>query len=354
MVKMKNKKNITDAILKCQKKQNEIDYLMKYFDYTIKYDKKTKNLTYSIQEERKLKKKHKFQKDYIYNINIFNKKISNIIGNEFDYNFLSRLYETVLPEEKTITNIYENIRPEFNRIVKIILNSNAAKKFFDNTYKKNHYINLEYHFNKDDVQDKILNNIMFAPIYNSIDDAITSPTDLSIIINSTPIKFSSPDVPIYNREIINFGRLIILAVHEILGHYLRRYYSYLTGQRISFDTFGDNEINTGIESGYFTEAEFLGLRNRSEMTLKNILGLLYTNNYSDYPIINNFDLNESILEKIVEENPTLFYFVSLEEEDKDISIEKITINEYFMLINKNQRPVHSRIQCPGNYEDGLY
>lgn len=334
------------------------DSKLKLFEYNLLYEQNNKNLKYSIIEYRKFAKRYKFEKTFNYNINLFNENIVEIIKKEFDDNFLPKLFENVLPNKNIIDEFDKDMRKEFDKIIKKILNSQAAIKFFNKTYKTKNFQYLEYHFNNPKVQDEILKNIIFAPLFNETDNAITSSTDLSIIINSIPYKFSSDDIPIFNRKILNFGSLIINGIHEIFGHYLRRYYSYLTGQKISLSTNDDSEIFTGYEGGSFVESEFLGINNQFELTIKNILGLFYEENYLEYPIIKTYDfeINENILKKIVEKNQNIFNFINLENDPKNdiIDNQKITILEYLQLINVNKRHTYSRKHCPGNYEDGLY
>ena len=89
---------------------------------------------------------HCFNKTYSYKIDNFNKKIIKIIKKEFDHNIESKLFENAFPNEDNINELLIDIRPEFNRIIKNILSSQAAKNIFDNHYKVQ-YNDLNYHLN---------------------------------------------------------------------------------------------------------------------------------------------------------------------------------------------------------------
>ena len=240
-----NENKIIEAV-KLSKEQNYLNFSkIPAMNYELSYDNKSRTLNFLIKENRKIfRKMHCFNKTYSYKIDNFNKKIIKIIKKEFDHNIESKLFENVFPNEDNINELLIDIRPEFNRIIKNILSSQAAKNFFDNHYKVK-YKNLNYHFNKEKVQEKILKEISFAPFFNGNDNEITNPTDLSIIINIIPGIFNSDNTSIFNRKILILGKYILFGIHEIIGHYYRRYYSYFTGQKIDMNTEEDNEIKTG-------------------------------------------------------------------------------------------------------------
>ena len=304
---------------------------------------------------------HDFNKTYSYKVDNFNKKIIKIIKKEFDHNIESKLFENVLPNVDNIDELLKDFRPEFDRIIKCILSSKAAENFFNDHYNVNNG-NLNYHFNRKKVQEKILEGITFAPLFNKVDNAITNPIDLNIIINSTPGIFRSDNIPIFNRKILILGQYILFGIHEILGHYCRRYYSYFTGQKIKINTKEDNEINTGDESGFYVEAEFLGITNKSALTLTQALSLFYWKKYDSYPIIkknSHFEVNEDKIKILIENNENVFNFVKIKDDDNDKDNNKITIQEYLELIsyssNSSKTDIYSRIHCPSySNEDYIY
>ena len=369
---LKGKKAKEKEVIKAvesSKINNDLNYSkIQTMDYELSYNKNLKELNFLIKEHRKLyRKMYDFNKTYSYKIDNFNKKIIKIIKREFDHNIESKLFENVLPNVDNINELLIDFKPEFNRIIKNILSSKAAEDFFNNHYKVK-YDNLNYHFKRPEVQEKILDGITFAPLFNKVDNAITNPIDLSIIINSIPGNFRSDNIPIFNRKILILGQYILFGLHEILGHYCRRYYSYFTGQKIKINTEGDSEIQTGVESGFYVESEFLGITNKSALTLRQALSLFYWKKYDSYPIIeknSHFEVNQDKIKILIESNENIFNFIAINENEKDndknivADNNKITIQEYLYLIsyssNSSQSDIYSRIHCPSySNEDYIY
>ena len=85
-------------------------------------------------------------------------------------------------------------------------------------------------------------------------------------------------------------------MREIFGHFIRRYYSYITKGLIKIDTEGDDFINTQPEVGRFVELEFLGYTSESRLCLKDALFLLFYENMEQYPIIKS---EKTITEEIL-------------------------------------------------------
>lgn len=77
---------------------------------------------------------------------------------------------------------------------------------------------------------------------------------------------------------MHLGPILVYALHEIYGHYLRRYHSYIMGNKISFLTSEDHEIPIGKEGGVYIEAEFLGLRKTSYLPI-NLSNLYFIFNF---------------------------------------------------------------------------
>ena len=278
-----------------------------------------------------------FYKKSSYKANAFNDNIIKIIEENFDQNIESKLFENIIPNKKNIREFFGDKYNHFEKVIIKILNSKAAIDFFHDHYQVK-YNNLKYHFNDPTVQKEILNKIIFAPIYNKNCNGITDPTCLNIIINAIPEEYTC-DVPIYNLEILQFGKLVISTIHEILGHYLRRYYSFLTGKLIAFNTLDyDNDIYTGTEGGIYIEEKFLGINFSKTITIKNALLILFWEGFTKYPILEKkdvFNINENILKIIIEGNRCLFSFIK---EDNKINNEvpvssTLTIKEYIDLHN---------------------
>ena len=104
-------------------------------------------------------------------------------------------------------------------------------------------------------------------------------------------------------------------MHEIFGHFIRRYYSYFTGLKIAFATNDDKEINMGLDSGFYIEENYLGLKHSSYIGLDNILSIMNSSFYSSYPIIQkDTKLDEKSLKIIINENKEIFDFIIFQKE----------------------------------------
>lgn len=309
----------------------------KTIKYELTYEKLKKCLNFIIKENRRINKKHyKYSSKYSYNINNFNKAVVKIIKQNFNYNFEYFLFECSLMNMNSKNTFYQNIKQPLFSVLRRILSSQAAKNFFNDHYKKK-YSDLIYHFDREDVQSKIFEKIQFAPLFNTSYCAYTNPADMSIIINSIPGKLTDPSTPCFNRVILQLGRIIIYALHEILGHYLRRYYSYFTGKKISFLTEGDKEIPTGKEGGDYVEYIFIGYKKFSFLSIETVLNLICDSEYSSYPIIKqDFILDEKKMITIINYNKQLFNF---------LDIYKLTDEDYLFTIKKSVSFPYSIIHC---------
>ena len=297
------------------------------FEYDINYNKLNKKINFTIAENRRINRKSfSYSLTKSYDIKLFNKNILNLIEKNFTTNFESNLMENTLPLNDNQLAYYQEIKPAFEENLKRILSSKAAQKFFENTYKKK-YPDLIYHFNREDVQKEIIDKIYFFPIFKENDNGFTNPIDMSIVINSIPGKILNPKTHCFNRKFLSLGMILVIALHEILGHYLRRYYSMLTGRKICFSTNDDAEKITGGESGSFVESEFLGIEiQKSNIGLNKCLGLLCSENFDNYPVLEkDYSISElKVLENIYNNNKKLFGFIIDEncEINKNIRISK--------------------------------
>ena len=297
-----------------------------YITYKLNYDVNSKTIDYFIYEDLKIdRRNYKNEHKISYPYEIFNKEIINTINylkvDSFEY-FEFNIFQNILCDSKYSETFYKEIKPEINKIVKNILNSKAAKKYFNDTYKKK-YSNLEYHFNNENVQNTILKKIKFYPFFKKSMNAFTNPVDMSIHINSIPGRFSdTDDIPLFNKKILNISRIVLFLVHEILGHYMRRYYSYLTNMAISMNTKEDNKIDTKPEGGFYVEKKFLGFQD-SHLYLRNALSFFYYNGFEDYPIVKGgkFEVTEEKLKNIINDNPSIFDFI-LKEKEQEIKNDK--------------------------------
>ena len=297
-------------------KNPKVNYIKDIIKYDIELNSENNSIIYMINDKTKIGK-HNLLKKYKmeFKLFLFNKGLLNIIEKELnkDLNdFGNCLFKYIKFNEDYCSLYYKPFKEAFDRIIKNILKSNAAKKFFHDKYRKK-FGNLEYHFTDDKLIDEILHKISFAPIYSENIHAYTDSVDLSITINSIPGKFGPQKINIFNRRILDFGRIVLFALHEIMGHYMRRYYSYVSYGAIPFDTKDDDPTFTGIESGSFIEREFLGFNSesRSNLTITETLFLLYLEQFDTYPInqIGGSIYKKEIFEKIVENYKDIFDFI---------------------------------------------
>ena len=117
--------------------------------------------------------------------------------------------------------------------------------------------------------------------------------------------------------------ILVIALNEILGNYIRMYYSLLTGRKIDFITpENNNDELTGKEYQFFIESNFLGINPWiSNIGLKKCLSLFYSPNLNDYPIFkkDGFSINIDAIKTIYKDNKFLFNFMMNEEKDKSDS-----------------------------------
>ena len=174
------------------------------------------------------------------------------------------IFKNILPNYEYSSFYYNDTKDIIFDILTKILKLNASKAFFHDNYetkynKGNKIIN--YHFDKDKVIEEIKSRIEFYPIFDTITKDNTNPIDLTIKVNSIPGKFSLQDeINYFNKNILQIVRIVLFLIHEIFGHFIRRYYSYITNGLIKMDTNDDDCINTKPEGGFFVEQNFLGFK----------------------------------------------------------------------------------------------
>ena len=294
--------------------KNKISYNINFDDDYIEYIINEENLIGRKKYINNLTRKYK--------ANIFNEHIIEVIKNISLENFEHEIFKNILPERDYSFSFYEQTRDKIFEIVKKILKSKAAKDFFDGVYKnkynKNNQI-IEYHFDRDEILEEIFKRIEFYPIFDSKIKANTNPNDLSIIVNSIPGKFDPKDeINDFNKKILQIGRITIFIIHEIFGHFCRRYYSYITNGIIKMDTGEDNVYDTKPKGGLFVEKKFLGFKTISRLYLKDALFLLFDEkNLEKYPIIKKgINLSEADLKIIIKNNDTIFDFIKKDNEEE--------------------------------------
>ena len=340
-------------ISKLNKKIHKIKSQNEFFQHPIKYDinLEENEIKYTIEEKSKIGKKNyiKYFKK-VFNLKMFNKGIIKALTNDLS-NFESDLFESTKFNKEYCSEYYQPFKKAFNVILTNILKSKAAQNFFKDKYKKK-YSYLKYHFDNDLLIEEVLKKITFAPIFSCKLDAYTDPIDLNITINSIPGKYGHIKTEFYNKKVLQLGRIILIALHEILGHFMRRYYHYSTHGKISFWTKEDNSLYTGEENGFYIEYEFVGINHviKSTLSIYDALCLLNLDKFDDYPLEKNnkFIINKEILENIVYKNKEIFDFIGNKPEqikfedylDSLISIDsynihrRLVVDEDFIYLNK--------------------
>jgi len=316
-----NKEDLIKAIKERNLKelQNENNSLIRnYVNFKVNFDEKNELIKLTIEENLKIDRKlYKETNDLLYHYEIFNNKIIDVISKSDITTFEKDMFKNILPSNEYSEIFYAKIKPTFHKIIKEILNSESTIEFFNNTYKKKYetdYKKIEYHFNKENVQNEILKRISFFPIFDEEINAFTNPLNLSIVLNSIPGKYRADNITYFNMKILNLGRIIRSTIHEVLGHYTRRYYSFLTDRDIRMNTEEDDLINTKPEGGFHVEKKFLGFEIPSSILyLKEAIYFFCFKYFKEYPVFKKYKINEQILKKIIKDFPEIFDFISIEE-----------------------------------------
>ena len=280
--------------------------------FDLKFDEENHKLKFIIKENNKINRhRYSFSSTKSYDLHNFNENIIKIIEKNFDYNFEKSLFENTLAKSDKQYEFSKDIKEAFFSDLARILSFPASKKFFQDTYKKR-FPSLEYHFDKPEIIEDIFKKIQFVPLYN--------------IINSIPGKIVELSTLSFNRKILHLGRILVYGLHEILGQYLRRYYSLLTGNKISFTTIEDKDLPMGKEGEIYIETEFLGLRKSSYLAIEEALGLLYSPAFdNNYPILKNFEINSNSLKQVIDDNKDIFDFI---QDNKNEGNFKLDLEDY--------------------------
>lgn len=286
-------------------------------------------------------------KTYSYDIRIFNKDMNRIIkqsltaDNFYDFEAIFQENLRYGMEDKPSEEYFA----KFKEIIKKILKSKAAKNYFEKYYKSKNK-GLMYHFDRDNVIEEIFKRITFCSIFRLGDQAYTSPLQLKIYVNCIPGKYNKLEIHPFERKILQLSRLIVITVHEILGHFLRRYYSFLTNNLIKFDTKEDNTFKTGEEGGIFVEQKLLGLTFRS-ISLNESLGF-FKQDFEVSPIVFKNKISKDILQNIINNNKEFLELISANNESG-----KITVEDLYYYLLEGFTP-QTRITCGNRRETAIY
>ena len=172
-----------------------------------------------------------------------------------------------------------------------------------------------------------------------------SKNTLNIYISGKPIIPNNEIIDkknLYMPEviIINLGKMIITLIHEIFGHFMRRYYAHLTKGIICFEAKDDKYLKTGTDSGFFIEKYFLGFNPLfySNLTISDALCLLNYNEFEDYPIEKDqqFIINREVLNNIIQQNKEFFDFIGTKSN-------QITLEDYLSFLTPVKSYLYHRV-----------
>ena len=269
-----------------------------YF-FQIKDDK----IEVSLYDELKIggEKKH-VTKTYSYCIDMFNKEMNKIIKENLNYsNYYN--FEAIFQKNSRYGMEYkqnEKYFDKYKQIVRKILKSKAAKNYFEKYYQVNNK-ELRYHFDNDKVIDETFKRIRFCPFFKQGEQGFTSPLELKIYINCIPGEYNRSRIYPFERKIMQFSRLIVVTIYEIMGIFLSLYYSYLTNNLVKFRKRENDTFKTGDEEHFFVERELFGLKTYYSLSLNQSLGFL-KEDFEDSPILFNNPIPKKVLEKIINKN----------------------------------------------------
>ena len=266
-----------------------------------------------------------------FEINSFNKLFKRINYSNLIKNLDGELYECLIYSKMKNNNIIDNLIPYLKKAIMKITNSDAMKKFFNDTYGK-YYDNLVYDFDKEEVIEEFFKRVNIIKLFNST-EAFSDPIDLRMYLPINPGKIKELTF-LGDIYILRFGRLLLLIIHELLGHLMRRYYFYVSNGTVFRDTTKDNKMGWGDEGGKYMEKTFLG-KEFNFLSIRDIISLLTPK--KTYPIISEDDLTFENIKNVINEYKELFIKVS----DKDINDDKTIPLSYYVnyltiLLNKSK------------------
>jgi len=324
--------NLSQNILTKDKiiaKINEINEYSKNEKYPISLNIKDNFLEYKYKvSERYFNNKRGrniIEKEYLsrFSLDSINNSFMEIRPDDLVNNLDDDIYKSISYNKINEYTIFSDLIPSLKKAIYHITNSNAMKTFFKKTYMAN-YENIQYDFNKKEVIDKFFDRIRIIPITQII-DAFADPVSFKIYLPSNPGKIEKLKY-IEEIKVLRFGRYLLLIIHELLGHLLRRYYYYLSNGEIPQNTTEDKKMNFHGEGGHYIEKNLIG-GNLHYISIKDIFCLLIAED--NYPLIDDEskEFTLSNVEKVIKEYPDLFDYIKINEEDK--SDDKLFLENYF-------------------------
>lgn len=305
-------------------KINEINISSKESGYPIHLSINQENeLEFKYTKRERISIHKKIEKVYCskFALDSLDNHIKKITADDLFSNLDDQIYRSIIYTKIKDYNMITDLIPCLKKAILNITNSLAMKKFFENTYKL-HYKNLKYDFDKKEVIDKFFERIRIIPIFKGV-DAFSDPMNLKIYLPSNPGEIEKLNY-LVEIKALRFGRYLILIIHELLGHLMRRYYNYLTNGRIPQNSPDDKKMNFDEEGGYYIEKHLLG-RELGYISMKDIFSLLICGD--DYPLIDYKKLTLDNIKIVIKEYPYLFDFISFDKGETDFN--KIFINDYY-------------------------
>ena len=291
----------------------------------------------------RISKQNKFEEKYIskFELDCFNELFKKISIENLYKNLDDELYNCIIYSKLDNNNCFDELKPFLKKALLNITNSEAMKKFFRETYEKNY--NLTFAFDKEDIINEFFNKISFIKLIGET-NAFADPIDLKMYLPYNPGKIKDLNY-LGEIKILRFGRFLIIIIHELIGHLLRRYYYYLTNGKVPQNTASDKKMKFGKEGGRFIERNLLG-KEFLYISMEDIFHLL--SQQKKYPIIDyKNELTKENIKKVILEYKELFNFISLEKDDDK---GKIPLENYYIYLTK----VPNSIIKPNKYSFTSY
>lgn len=310
-------------------KINDINEFAKSEKYPISLNIKDNFLEYKYKvSERYFNNKRGgniIEKEYLsrFSLDSINNSFMAITPDDLVNNLDDDIYKSISYNKINEYTIFSDLIPSLKKGIYHITNSKAMKTFFKKTYMT-HYGNIQYDFDKKEVIDKFFDRIRIIPIMQKV-DAFADPVSLKIYLPSNPGKIEQLNY-IEEIKVLRFGRYLLLIIHELLGHLLRRYYYYLSNGEIPQNTTEDKKMNFHGEGGRYIEKNLIG-GNLLYISIKDIFCLLIAEDI--YPLIDDEskEFTLSNVAKVIKEYPDLFDYIKLKEDDKNDN--KFLLKDYF-------------------------
>lgn len=155
-------------------------------------------------------------------------------------------------------NYYSSDMDFIKRLTYQILKSKVIITTFNSMA---YYQEVTYPFSQNQFIDELWQHLYFVPIHNLELNGFTDSNNLNIYINNLPNRpnaCNDDKYPIKNSVIyiLNLGIIIVTLVHEILGHYMKRYINFQLNKK-KYNSYDESKFREGglnIENILFNKA----------------------------------------------------------------------------------------------------